>query len=98
MRRATLNLYLAIVMLLLSLVEGTSGFILWLALPSGGGREHGDGLGNEVYWGIARNTWIDVHNWVAVALLVIVTIHVYLHWRWIMLMLKQTFRGHLWHR
>ena len=98
MRRATLNLYLAIVMLLLSLVEGTSGFILWLAFPSGGGGGRGAGLGNEVYWGITRNTWIDVHNWVAVALLVIVTIHVYLHWKWIMLMLKQTFRGHLWHR
>lgn len=31
-------------------------------------------------------TWLDLHNWTAVALTVIVLVHVILHWRWIVRM------------
>jgi len=80
-------------LILLSLVEVISGFVLWLAFPrcgAGGGRgwqDGGDG-GTLTFWTIPRDTWIDIHDWVAVALLVVVIIHVILHWQWIVHMSK----------
>ncbi len=95
--RAIVNVYLAIIMFLLGLVMATSGFILWLAFESGnggdGGRRRGEGgLGNDTFWGVSKHTWIDIHDWVAVTLLVFVVIHIYLHRKWIIRMLKYTFR------
>jgi hypothetical protein len=72
---------------LTGLVETISGFILWFALPSGGGRR---GL-ELTYWGLTRDTWIDMHDWVAIAMIVIVVIHLLLHWKWVCRMIKQLF-------
>ena len=84
MKKSTLYFILACLMFLAGIVEGLSGFILWLALPTGGGR----GGGGSVFWGITKNTWIDLHDWVAVALLLLVVIHIILHWKWIVRMIK----------
>lgn len=70
---------------LTGLVETISGFILWFALPSGGGRQ---GL-ELTYWGLTRHTWIGIHDWVAIAMIVIVFIHFLLHWKWVCRMIKQ---------
>ena len=90
MRKATQNFILAITLILLSLVEAISGFVLWLAFPRGGGGRgwQGGGGGTLTFWTIPRDTWIDIHDWVAVALLVVVIIHVILHWQWIVRMSK----------
>lgn len=69
------------------LVEAISGFILWLVLPHG--RQYGGGgtgfdsdeIESTFIW--ARQTWLDIHDWAAVALLVIIFIHIYMHWRWL---------------
>jgi len=92
MKKATLFFNLTVTMLLLSLTMAVSGFILWLAFPSGGGGGggHGRGGGGELtFWELSKHTWIDIHNWVAVALLVIAIIHVVLHWKWIARMSKK---------
>jgi len=90
MKKATLFFDLAFTMLLLSLTMAVSGFVLWLAFPSGGGGGHGRGGGGELtFWELSKHSWIDVHNWVAVALLVVAIIHIILHWKWIIRMIKK---------
>lgn len=90
MKKAKLFFGLAVTMLILGLVEAISGFVLWLAFPTGGGggRHSWGGIGESTFWALSRNTWIDIHDWVAVALLVVVTVHIILHWKWIVRMLK----------
>jgi hypothetical protein len=87
---------LTVFMALLGLAEAVSGFVLWLAFPTGGGgRGFGGGIGagNLTFWELSKHTWIDIHDWVAVALVVLVIIHVILHWKWIVRMAKVTFKG-----
>jgi len=90
MRKSTRNYIIAFIMSLLALFEVVSGFVLWLVLP--GGRGYAGGRGGELVteatflW--SRDTWFDLHNWVAVALVVIVVLHLILHRRWIVHMTK----------
>ena len=89
---------LAVGIALLGLAEAVSGFVLWLGFPARGGGDGrglggGGGLGNLTFWEISRHTWIDIHNWVAVALVVLVLVHVILHWKWMERMAKALFRG-----
>lgn len=78
-------------MAVLAAFEVASGFILWLILPRGGGYGWGRGaeLGREATFIWPRQTWIDLHNWVGVALLVVVLVHVIVHWKWIVNMTKK---------
>jgi len=82
-------------MLLLALFQAISGFILWLALHGGDGYRGGRnaGLGGQTAFLWDRHTWIDLHDWTAVALLVIIVIHLILHWRWIVYMTGSYFRS-----
>jgi len=92
MREATRNYILFIILSLLALFETASGFILWLALPRDGGSQ-GRGFGDEaVFWSVTRHMWVELHDWVAVALVVVVTIHLALHWKWIVYMTKSFFK------
>ena len=87
---------LAISMAILSLAEAVSGFVLWFGFPAGeggGGHGFGRGLGNLTFWELSRHTWIDIHDWVAVALVALVGIHVILHWKWITRVATSLFRG-----
>ncbi len=86
MRKATRNYLIAMVMGLLALMQAVSGFVLWLALPSGG---RGAAGGGTFLW--SRATWLTIHDRVAVILIVIVIIHVILHWGWIVRMTKSYF-------
>ncbi len=88
MRKATRNYVVGLIMFLLALFEVVSGFVLWLVLPRGGGYMGGRGSITEATFLWSRDTWLDLHNWVAVALLVIVVLHLILHWRWIVHMTK----------
>ena len=95
MTKAKTYFILAVSMAILGLTEAVSGFVLWLGFPSrggGGGRGWGGGGGELTFWEISRQTWINIHDWVAVALLVLVAIHVILHWKWIVHMAKSLFR------
>lgn len=97
MKKAKLFFSLTITMFLLGLVEAVSGFVLWLALPTGGGgggfgrHGGGGGVGELTFWGITRHTWLDIHDWVAIGLIVVVSIHIIMHWKWIVRMIKRFF-------
>ena len=90
LRKATRNYILALVMFLLVLFQAISGFVLWLVLPRGEGYRGGRGgelvTGQSFLW--TRDTWIDLHNWVAVALIAMVALHLILQWKWIVHMTK----------
>jgi cytochrome b subunit of formate dehydrogenase len=86
MRKATLNYLLALVMALLGLVQLVSGFVLWLALPSGGRGGGGDGT-----FLFSRDVWLTMHNRSALLLTAIVIVHIILHWDWIVRMTKSYF-------
>jgi hypothetical protein len=94
MRKATRNYILFIFMLLLALMQAASGFILWLAVPGSEGYRGGRGavLGGQGTFLWERHTWINLHDWLAVALLVMVVIHLILHWKWIVYMTKSPFK------
>ena len=91
MKKAMFLFYMAVIMFLLGLVEAVSGFVLWLAFPHGGGagRRGGEEL---AYWSMSKNTWLDIHDWVAVALVVVLIIHIALHWKWLVRITRQLFR------
>lgn len=91
MSKAKFLFGLAITALVTFLIQAISGFILWLVLERGGGGGNGNGLGqlgteDTFIW--TRHTWIDIHDWTAVALLVIIAIHIFMHWKWLYYQLK----------
>jgi len=103
-RKSIRNYIIGTIMFLLAAFEAVSGFVLWLVLPRGGEGYMG-GRGGEGYMGgrgggsIAagtflwpRDTWVDLHNWVGVALVVVVVLHLVLHRRWIVYTTKTFFR------
>lgn len=97
MTKAVKYWFLAIIIALLGIVEAISGFVLWLGFPTGtgGGGGHGiggGGTGSLTFWELSKHTWIDIHDWVAVALVVIVAIHIILHWKWIVRVAGHLFR------
>ena len=92
MKKSTRNYLVDLIMFLLALFEVVSGFVLWLILPKGGGYRGGGGLVVETTFLWSRDTWIAIHNWVGVALVVVVVIHLVLHWRWIVSMTKRLCR------
>jgi hypothetical protein len=85
MKKGTYLFSMVGLLVLGSLAEAVSGFILWFALPSGGGR----GRLELTYLGLSRHTWVDVHDWAAIALTVLVIVHFILHWRWVVQMSKR---------
>ena len=89
MKSATRNYLVNIIMFLLLLLEVASGFVLWFILPRSGGYRGGRGLTTEASFLWTRETWITLHDWVGVALVVIVVIHLILHRKWIVSMTKR---------
>lgn len=70
-----------------------TGVVLWFIIPGGtgyqGGRFGGVRPGDQLFLGITRETWVDIHDWGAIALAVIIVFHVALHWRYIWRQVKR---------
>ena len=93
MRQWVRRYILFIILFLLVLFQVVSGFLLWLVIP-GGHRGFGIGQGSQladfnVLW--SRFTWIELHDWTAVALVVMLIIHLILNRKWIVYMTKKVF-------
>jgi len=87
MKRWLKNYILFVILLLLGFIQAISGFLLWLVIP-GGHRGFGTGrLIGDFLW--SRYTWIEIHDWTAVALVIVVIIHIIIHWKWILYMTKR---------
>jgi len=87
------NYILFVIMFLLAVFQAVSGFLMWLVIPRGGeGFQGSRGLelaDATFIW--SKHTWINLHDWTAVALLVMVIIHLILHWKWIVYTTKKAF-------
>lgn len=73
-----------VLMFIVFIIIAVSGFILWFVLPRGGGR-----AGNGFLF--LRETWILIHDWFSVILIILVLLHLILNWRWIKAMFKNIF-------
>lgn len=92
MRKITQNYILFVLLFCLGLFQAVSGFIMWFVLPHGdGGWRGGGGSAEATFLALARDTWRDLHDWVAVALLVVVILHIIIHWKWVWRMTKSYF-------
>jgi hypothetical protein len=83
MSKAKMHYVLDIIEGLILLLMVVSGFILWFGLPEG------SKVGREIIFN--RPTWISVHQWSAVALLVFFSTHVLTHWTWLWHMTRKLF-------
>ncbi len=84
MRKAAVNAVVDIVALIMFILSLVSGVILHVFLPSGGGGFRG-GTGvitTNVFLGIARNDWVDLHTYTSFIFTALVIVHLLLHWRY----------------
>lgn len=76
MKRITINALVDIVALILFIPSLITGLVLYLVLPSGGGR----GNSWSTYLGITRHEWLAVHNYTSLVFATLIIIHLILHW------------------
>lgn len=84
MRKATMHYVLDSIEGMILLFMVVSGSILWFALPE-------DNPSTETVL-FDRRTWIEIHHWLAVGLLVFFSTHVLTHWSWLSYMTKSFFK------
>jgi hypothetical protein len=77
MKRVTINALVDIGCLLTFIPSLITGLVLYLVLPSGGGR----GSSWVTYSGITRLDWVNLHNYTSLAFATLLIIHMLLHWR-----------------
>lgn len=75
MRKATMHYILDGIEGSILLLLVISGFIQWFALPEGS-----DAAKTVLF---NRHTWIEIHHWLAVGLIVFFSTHIITHWKWI---------------
>lgn len=71
------NFWLDAVIFIAFAATAVTGLMLWLLIPSG------HGSGQLIFYGLTRRQWVDIHNWMGLAMLLGVSTHLVLHWRWI---------------
>jgi hypothetical protein len=76
MKRITINAIIDIGCLITFIPSLISGLVLYLVLPSGGGR----GNSYAVYLGIPRPQWLTMHDYTSLAFAALLIIHLILHW------------------
>jgi hypothetical protein len=74
MERYQRALYVNIVAFLVLVPATFSGVVLWLCVPGGAPR-----AGRATFWSLTRRTWIDVHLWTSVVLVLLIGGHLLLH-------------------
>jgi fucose 4-O-acetylase-like acetyltransferase len=80
------NFWLDIVIFTAFLATAITGLLLWLVIP--GGR----GSGNLIFLGLTRHTWVDLHNWAGLAMLIGAVVHLILHWKWLICVAERFFK------
>jgi len=77
MKRITINALIDIGCLIMFIPSLISGLVLYLVLPSGGGR----GNSWAMYLGISRSQWLTMHDYTSLLFTALLIIHLLLHWR-----------------
>ncbi|MEA1992919.1 MAG: DUF4405 domain-containing protein [Euryarchaeota archaeon] len=80
MNRTRLNALVDLSAFFAFLISLISGIVLWLVLPEGyrGGRGAA-----ELFLGVTRHQWTNIHTVSSLAMAGIIVIHLILHWSWI---------------
>lgn len=91
-RKSTEQFVNAVVLLILFIMDSITGFIVWIILPRGSYDYYMmlAGLG-RTFLGLQRNIWLDIHVWIAIAILSILAIHLFLNFNWIINVMKKAF-------
>lgn len=77
MKRVTVNALVDIGSLMVFIPSLLTGLVLYIFLPSGGGR----GGSWVTFWGITRHEWVLWHDISSFAFAALILIHLILHWR-----------------
>ena len=77
MKKITINALIDIGCLITFIPSVVSGLVLYLVLPSGGGR----GNGWELFLDIPRNQWVVMHDNSSLVFAALIIIHLLLHWK-----------------
>ncbi len=75
MVRPKIRFLIDLVLLILFLVVGITGLILFIKFPSG------SGTGKLSLMGISRHNWADIHNYAGIAMIVLILIHFIINWK-----------------
>ena len=86
MNKAELNYIIDISMAVLFTITAIAGLILFFFLR---GIRQG---GYHEFLGVARQVWINVHDFFGIILLILVLMHLALHWNWIICITKRIFK------
>ena len=87
MNKAKINYIVDMLMLLSFIVTAFTGIILFFFLPSGVRQGQ-----YQTFLGIIKATWITLHDWAGILMILLVLLHFVLHWKWIVYMTKSMFR------
>lgn len=85
MDKNKIKLFVDIVMFLDFLALAISGFVLKLFVPRGSGK-----LGASFIF--SRETWLSIHDFTAILIIILLFIHLILNWVWIKSMFKSLFK------
>lgn len=78
------NLIVNIISFIAALISLFSAIIIWQVLPSGQGFMGGRGeIEDNLFLGLARHNWMDVHTFSSLIFIGLIIIHLILHWQWI---------------
>jgi hypothetical protein len=76
-----LNAWIDILAAIVLVVSMISGFVLWLALPSSGGR-HSGADADSSFVGVNRDVWKSVHLYSSIGFSLLALAHLALHRTW----------------
>lgn len=65
--------------------------LYFLAVPQGGYRGGRNALAGVTFL-FDRPTWVDLHTWAGVAMIVVALVHLIIHWPWVVHMIHRTLK------
>jgi len=88
MNKLKLNYVVDLLMLISFLVTGISGIIASVFVPGGFPQ-----AGKQLFLGISRRVWMDMHGIAGYMVIILVFVHLILHWNWIHQVTKIMFKS-----
>jgi len=87
MNKTVLNFWLDILLSINFLAVAVTGAVLRWGVACGWGCR------DRMFLGWARSEWLDLHFWLAIAIVVNILLHGVLHWDWIVCQLRLRWPG-----
>lgn len=88
MNKLKLNYIVDFLMFISFLITGVSGIVASVFVPGGHPQ-----AGKQLFLGISRHVWMDVHGFAGYTFIILVFVHLILHWNWISQMTKNLFKS-----